>query len=156
MSKIIMREARYSDLPHIEKLIIAGIKESEVRYPMPEYPALYMRLSDSISRGFAQVTIQDGALTGLAVLGVASWPWAPASNFFSDEYFLVGKEYRASSAGVQLLSWMKEVAEQAGIALFLMNSNGVDVDRKDEFIQRNGGERIGGVFVIYPPMLTEH
>lgn len=156
MSKVILRQARYQDIPHLEKLIVEGIKESSFRYPMPEQPAFYHQLTTTIFQGLGFVTVQDKALSGMGFLGISSWPWAPNSNFLTDEYYLVGKEFRASNAAVLLLDAMKGKAAEVSVPFVLSSSNGVDIERKDEFMERHGGERIGSMFCFWPPAQTEH
>jgi GNAT superfamily N-acetyltransferase len=149
-TKTILRFARYSDIPHIEKLVYEGIEESATPFPKPEYPHLYMSLSAMIADGAAFVAIRDGKLAGGAIMTTSSWPWAPSQNFYTDAYYFVSKDHRASDAGKKLLDAMVSHAREMGILLVVTNFNGVDLDRKDDFFRRNGGERIGSGFLFKP------
>lgn len=157
-SKVIIRDGRYTDIPHMERLIYDGIKTSKFPYPDPQYPHLYYSLTESVSNGMVHVAIRDRQLIGMAVLGIGHFPWAPDRKFLVDSYWLVDSQHRASGAGSLLLDAMKRHAENVGVMLIVGNTNGVDVERKDNLIMRRGFDRIGGTYAFMPalPAHTEH
>lgn len=74
--------------------------------------------------------------------------WFSRDKFLGDLVFYVDSAYRNSRAGYYLLRSAREYAIMAGLPLMMAVVDANDVDRKDQFFQRLGFLRAGGVYTV--------
>jgi len=116
--KIRVRNARYSDVMHIELLIQEAIDNAQGQLPPIDRPHIYNYLNFHIPRGEVYLAISDdGKLAGLASMEVATVPWNQSMPVYASSYFIVRPTYQHADTAMALLKDMVAKAATAGSGL---------------------------------------
>lgn len=88
---------------------------------------------------------EDGALKGV-IAGMVTEPWFSGSPQVSEGVFFVDETARGTGVGAELLRNLKKWARDKRLPLMCGVTTGDDLERKDEFFERNGLVKIGGIY----------
>lgn len=98
----------------------------------------------AIAGGGVAVEERDGAIVGSIGLSPNESWWSVEPSVI-DLWFYVHPDARASRAAVRLLRWAKDWAGERKLIVGVYS--GVDLQRKTQFMLRQGFVQAGGVFV---------
>jgi GNAT superfamily N-acetyltransferase len=93
------------------------------------------------------VAERDGKIVGALGL-LPTEHWFATDTYYADRFFYVLPSYRNSTIATRLLKAAKDFATDEGRELYMAVLSGVEVDRKENFIMRQGFARVGGMYKL--------
>lgn len=87
----------------------------------------------------------DERVVGVLGLQKGSY-WFSSHEFIADLVFYVAEDFRASSAGRQLIKAAEAFSDKMKVPLMMSITHGEDPRRKDNLYERTGLKYIGGIF----------
>jgi GNAT superfamily N-acetyltransferase len=114
--------------------------------PPVEFSKVVLYIGKHLNDGVVFTARNDkGELIGV-IAGMVSSPWFSAKKHVSEGVFFVSPEARGTGVAADLLRHLKVWAADKNMALMCGVTTGDDLERKDQFFDRNGLVRIGGIY----------
>lgn len=142
-----IERATLAELAEIVTFLIGKFHaEYADQLPPADYGKVVLYIGEHINRGVVFLCRSDaGELVGL-IAGMVSSPWFSTQKHVSEGVFFVLPEARGSKAAVMLINSLKQFAREQHMRLYAGVTIGKDLESKDKFFDRNGLERIGGIY----------
>lgn len=142
-----IERASLTELSEVVSFLIGKFHaEYADQLPPADYGKVVLYIGEHINRGVVFLCRSDaGELVGL-IAGMVSSPWFSTQKHVSEGVFFVLPEARGSRAAVLLINALKGFAFEQQMRLYAGVTIGQDLESKDRFFDRNGLERIGGIY----------
>lgn len=137
--------AKEGDIPAIGALLMQMHRTSPMQLPLVAPHKVEGALHDCLAEGRIFVAHKGDRLVGVLALQEVEH-WYSHGKFIGDLVFYVDAGARTSRVASHLLRAAAEYATMRGLPLLMAVVHGEDVVRKDNFYERHGFARVGGVY----------
>ena len=148
---LIVETASYDEVGAVIELCRKGHLSDGGWYPDEEYPHIHHYMIDQVSKGFLFVARVKGEVVGCAIVNATSWPWAPGTWHYQNDFLYVNEEHRGTSAADKLMEAMIELAERKKARLHVTFTYGTDEEIIKGFMGKHGAIQTGLTYVLNWP-----
>ena len=140
-----MTVAEEKDIPAIGSLLVGMHHNTPMKLPPISPYKVEKALKACMDHGRIFLGHRGDRLVGILALQEGEH-WYSHGKFLGDLVFYVEESARTPWMAPRLLRSGMEYAKMRGLPLLMAVVHGEDVVRKDNFYQRHGFERVGGVY----------